>query len=204
MHGGNRGATRTRRTELRSCGSLASGVSLRPHFAGASIRLKPRLAHPAVSQHVPPHRGITAQWPERRFGLRQRGEIVVVQLVTPVRVIAILEMEPLGQCRGEGYLAAVFAHGAAQGTDGIVSLASRYVVPAFDGGRRELNVAFCHRMTPRLLCRRANGCLERSAQGESSRAVPRRRIETAPTGRRSDFWVFGSSRLLTKRVKGPR
>ena len=46
-----------------------------------------------------------------------------MQLVTPVRVLAILDMEPLGQCRGEGHLAAILAHGATQRTEGIIALA---------------------------------------------------------------------------------
>ena len=127
-----------------------------------------------------------------------------MQLVAPVRVVAILEMEPLGQCRGEGHLAAVFAHGAAQGTDGIIFFASRNVVPAFDGGSRELDIAFAHGMTPRPLCEGADGRLELAAQADRSRVGQRRRIESTPTRRRLDLWVFGSSRLLTKGVKGPR
>src|SRR5262249_29739494 len=67
----------------------------RERFAGAPLGHWPGLAHPAVSQHVSPYRGITAQPAEGRFGLHERGEVVVVQLVTPVRVIAVLKMEPL-------------------------------------------------------------------------------------------------------------
>ena len=64
-----------------------------------------------------------------------------MQLVAPVRVLAVLELEPLGQGRGQRHLAAVFAHGAAQDADGVVVLAPRRVVPALDGDGRELDVA---------------------------------------------------------------
>ena len=50
-----------------------------------------------------------------RISLHQGGEIVVVKLIAPVRVIAVLKMELLSQGRCQGYLAAVLAHGAAQG-----------------------------------------------------------------------------------------
>jgi hypothetical protein len=81
-----------------------------------------------------------------------------------MRVIAVLKMQPLGQRRSEGYLAAVFAHGTTQDTEWIVAFASCYVIPTLDADHREVNVASCHRMTPRFLCKRANGCLERSAR----------------------------------------
>ena len=60
-----------------------------------------------------------------------------MQLVAPVRVIAVLEMKSLGEGRRQRDLAAVFAHGAAQGTDRVVALAPRRVVPARDGAGRE-------------------------------------------------------------------
>ena len=125
-----------------------------------------------------------------------------MQLVAPVRVIAVLEMEPLSQGRGQGYLAAVLAHGAAQGADWIVALAARRVVPALDGDGGEADFAPGHGMRPGLGGQGADRCLERSAQGESSRASPPRRIETAPIGRRSNWGLVGSSRLLRDGVKG--
>ena len=113
-----------------------------------------------------------------------------MQLVAPVRVVAVLENEPLGEGRGQGDLAAVFAHGAAQGADRVVVLAPRRVVPPLDGDSRELDVASGHGMRPGLRGKGADRCLERSAQGESSRASPPRRTEIAPTRRRSNWGVF--------------
>ena len=83
-------------------------------FSGALFRVRPGPGHPAVRLHVAPHRGIRVQRPERGLGLDQRGEVVVVELVAPVRVVVVLETKPLSQGRGEGDLAAVLAHGAAQ------------------------------------------------------------------------------------------
>ena len=45
-----------------------------------------------------------------------------MKLVAPVRVIAVLKLESLGEGRCQGYLAAVLAHGAAQGADWVVAL----------------------------------------------------------------------------------
>ena len=109
-----------------------------------------------------------------------------MQLVAPVRVVAILEMEPLGQCRGEGHFAAVFAHSTAQGMDRIISFALRNVVPAFDGGSGELDIAFAHGMTPRPLCKGADGRLELSGAGGSLKSWPttenRKHAHSAPVG----------------------
>ena len=91
---------------------LAPGFGDR--LPGALAGLGLGLAHPAVSLHVAPDRGIGAEPPQRRIGLHQRGEVVVVQLVAPVRVLAVLEQKPLGQGRGQRDLAAVLADGAAQ------------------------------------------------------------------------------------------
>ena len=134
------------------------------HFTGAVPGLEPRLAHPAVRLHVAPDRGIRAERPQRRIGLHQSGEVVVVQLVAPVRVLAVLEMKPLGQRRGQRHLAAVFAQGAAQDADGVVVLAPRCVVPAFDGDGREADIVSISGMRPGLGGKAADGRLDRSAR----------------------------------------
>src|SRR6185437_14005984 len=95
---------------------------------------------PAVGVHVPPDRGIGAERPEGGIGLHQGGEVVVVKLVGPVRVLAVLGHEPIGERRVEGDLAAILADGAAQRADGVVALAARGVVPALDGDGREVDV----------------------------------------------------------------
>ena len=74
-----------------------------------------------------------------------------MQLVAPVRVVVVLEHESLGEGRGQGDLAAVLAHGAAQGADRVVVLAACRVVPPLDGDGRELDVASGHGMRPGLL-----------------------------------------------------
>ena len=134
-------------------------------LAGSSLGLKPRLGHPAVSLHVPPDRGIRAERPQRRIGLHQGGEVVVVQLIAPVLVIAVLENQPLGEGSGQGHLAAVFAHGAAQDADRVVVSAPRHVIPPLDGDSREPDVASGYGMTPGLLGKAADRCLERTAIG---------------------------------------
>ena len=48
----------------------------------------------------------------------ERGEVVVVQLIAPVRVIAVLEMKSLGEGRRQRDRAAVFAHGAGKAPTG--------------------------------------------------------------------------------------
>jgi hypothetical protein len=110
-------------------------------FAGPLPGKTPGLADPAVRLHVAPDRGIRAERPQRGIVLEQRGEVVVVQLVAPVGMLAVLEQKPLGQRRGQGHLAAVLAYGAAQDADGVVRLASGFVVPALDGDGEEADVA---------------------------------------------------------------
>ena len=127
-----------------------------------------------------------------------------MQLEAPALVITVLEMKSLSEGRHQRDLAAVFAYGTAQGADRVVALAQRRVIPAHDGTGRDTDIASGHRMRPGLLGKRADRCLERSAQGESSRASPPRRIENAPKGRRSNWGSIGSSRLLMNGVKGLR
>ena len=85
-------------------GFVAADLSgLAPPFARelrrAFRRSKPRLSHQAVSLHVPLDCGIGAERPQRGIGLHQNGEVVVVQLVAPVRIVAVLENKPLGDRR---------------------------------------------------------------------------------------------------------
>ena len=80
-----------------------------------------------------------------------------MKLIAPVRVIAVLKMEPLSQGRCQGYLAAVLAHGAAQGADWVVVHAARRVVPACDGDGREADVAPGYGMRPGLGGKGADG-----------------------------------------------
>ena len=47
-----------------------------------------------------------------------------MQLVAPVRVVAVLESKPFSDIRGQGDRATVFAHGASQGTDWVMVLAA--------------------------------------------------------------------------------
>ena len=69
-----------------------------------------------------------------------------MQLIAPVRIIAVLENQPPGQGRVQRDLATVFAHGAAQDADRVVTMASRLIVPPLDGDGGEIDVATGHRM----------------------------------------------------------
>ena len=95
---------------------LASGFGDR--LARVSGGLWLGFAYPAVSLHVSFDGGIGTQPPQRRIGLHQGGEVVVVQLVAPVGVLAVLEQKPLGQSRGQRDLAAVLADGARKAATG--------------------------------------------------------------------------------------
>jgi hypothetical protein len=95
---------------------------------------KPRLFHQAASLHVAFDRGIRRESPQRGLDLHQGGEVVVVESVAPVRVVVVLENQPLGQRRGQGDLAAVFAHGTAQGADRIIVPVPGCVVPPLRAG----------------------------------------------------------------------
>ena len=101
-----------------------------------------------------------------------------------------------------GNLAAVLAHGTAQGADWVVVLTPCHVVPPLDGDGREMDIAPGHRMRPGLGGKGADGCLEHSAQGESSRASPRRRTGIAPTRRRSNWGLLESSHFLERLGEG--
>ena len=64
-------------------------------FAG-TLRPHAGLAHQAVRLHVTTHGRIRAQQPQRRLGLEQRRQVVVVQLVAPMRMFVVLAAEPFG------------------------------------------------------------------------------------------------------------
>ena len=70
------------------------------------------------------------------------------------------------QRRGQGDLAAVLAHGAAQDLERIVLL-PRLVVPAFDRDGGEVDLAAADRVRPGLGGESLEGGPEFSAQGES-------------------------------------
>ena len=125
-----------------------------------------------------------------------------MQLVAPVRVVVVLEHESLRDGGGEGYLAAILAEGAAQGPHGVVVLAPRHVVPPLDGDSREMDIASGYRMRPGFGGKVADGCLQHSAQGESSGANPRWRIGIAPTRRRSNWGLLESSHFLERLGEG--
>ena len=84
---------------------------------------RPPLAEPAVSLHVPPHRGIGPQGPPRRKGLDPGGQVVVVQLVAPVLVSPILGQQLLDLDRGQGDFATVLADDPPQDADRVPLLA---------------------------------------------------------------------------------
>jgi hypothetical protein len=116
------------------------------HFAGTLAATEPRLAQQAMSLHIPLDRGIGGEPSQERIDLGQSGEVVVVKLVAPVRVITVVKLKSLGERSRQANLPAVLAYGAAQGADWVVALAARYVVPSGDGVCCEVHVASGHRM----------------------------------------------------------
>jgi hypothetical protein len=90
-----------------------------------------------------------------------RGEVVVAQLITLVRVIPVLEVKSLSDGECQRYLATVLAHGATQGADWVIGLAERHVIPARDGVGRNVEITPGHVMRPGLLGKRVNCALER-------------------------------------------
>ena len=152
----------------------------------ALLREKPRLFRKAMSLHVAFDRGIRGELPQVRFGLQQGREVVVMELVAPVGVVVVLENQALGERRGQGDLATVFAHGTAQGADRIIVSAPGCVVPSRNGGGRELDVASACGMGPSLGGEGADCCLERSAQGERLKSEPTTENRNRATGRPSN------------------
>ena len=75
-------------------GFVAANFSALPSLASftSATAFGPRasLANQTMRLHVPAHRGIGSQRPERIISLDERREIVVVQLVAPVLVCAVL------------------------------------------------------------------------------------------------------------------
>ena len=86
-----------------------------PRHRQANMLERPRLADHAMRLPVPADRRVRAEPPERRIGLHRRGEVVIVQLVGPVRMVLILSQQVQGQCRSQRDLAAVLADRALEG-----------------------------------------------------------------------------------------
>ena len=165
-----------------------------------------------MSLHVALDCGIGGEPPQRGIGLHQRDEVVVVQLIAPVRVIAVLEMKSLGEGRRQRDLTAVSAHGAAQGADWIVVSAPGCVVPPFNGGGRELGVASACGVRPGLGSEGADRCFERAGAGGELKSEPttenRNRAHRAPV-ELGGVWVITppdrwGERTVTIRFHRPR
>ena len=139
----------------------------RADFARATVGRQPRLAEHTVRLHIPPDRAIRAERSQRRVGLRRRRQVVVVQLVGPVRMVAVLPPQMLGQPRSQRDLAAVLAHAALEHPDRVVIL-TRFVVPALEGGGGKADLAGGDRMRPGLRGEGAEGHLEFSARRGSA------------------------------------
>ena len=175
---------------------------LRAGFAGTAVGRRPRLADHAMRLHVPADRRVRTEPPQRRIGLHRRGEVVIVQLVGPVRMVLILSQQVQGQCRSQRDLAAVLADRALEGADRVVLL-PRAVVPPLDRGGGEADLAAADRMCPGLRSERSKDGLEFSMRRRRrSAASPPPRIGSEPTRLPSRNWVLRSSNLLTDGVKG--
>ncbi len=165
MNGGSRGAIRTRRTELQSCGSLASGVALRPALrrgvdwalasacaasrepACSVVRWNKRAAAQARVRPVPGRPDCRSEAGNSSTGALDTGHGAAPPML------------------GEKTPSRNLRHGPTQRPERVI--ASRRVVPAFDAGRGKLDIAIGHGMAPCFLCKSADGRYEFSAQGES-------------------------------------
>ena len=156
---------------------------LRTRLARAYAGPELRSSHQAVSLHVALDGGIRPHRTDFGIGLCQCSEVVVVQLIAPVRMIAILETHSLGDGHRHRAFAAVNAHGAAQGTDWVVRLTKRRVVPARDSTGGEADITTGHRMRPGLLGKRADCALERSAlRGSAQKRTDHGEPKSRPQG----------------------
>jgi hypothetical protein len=177
----------------------------RPQFSGVFLRLRTWLAHHALSHHVPPHRGVGPQRAELFIGLHQRPQVVVVQLIGPVRVIVILVRQTFDEVGIQGHLAAIFPHGPSQGAHRIVPLLTRAVEPTFHRLGREVDLAPRHRMRPRLGGQRFEGGLEFSSRRRrAQQRAHHREAKPGPQGRGGESRLCGhhsSSRIEYTKVK---
>ena len=94
-------------------GFIAADLSRLASLLGANLsralmRRSPRFFGQATGLHVAFDRGIRREPPERGLRLHQGSEIIEVELIAPVWMVAVLENQPPGQQRGQGDLTAVF------------------------------------------------------------------------------------------------
>jgi hypothetical protein len=91
----------------------------------------------AGALHEAAHAGIGGQRREGLVALHQRGEVVIVQLHRPARVVAVLRLQRLDQSRAEAALHAGIASSApAQCRDRILRVAGE-VLPALQCRKAE-------------------------------------------------------------------
>ena len=153
----------------------------RQQFSGVFLRLQTGLAHQPLGHHVPPHRGVGLQRTEYFLGLHQGLQVVVVQLIGPVRVIVVLVRQTLEEVRLQGHLPAIFPHGPPQAAQRIVPLLPRTVQPTFQRLGRETHLAAAHRMRPGLGGQRFDGGLEFSPRrGRTQQRTHHREAKTRP------------------------
>ena len=106
------------------------------------------------------------------IGLHQRLQVVVVQLIGPVRVIVVLVRQTFDEVRLQGHLPAIFPHGASQDAHRIVPLLASAVEPTFNRLGRETDLAPGHRMRPRLGSQGLQGGLQFSRAGGALNSAP--------------------------------
>ena len=156
----------------------------RQQFSRMFLRLQTRLAHHALRHHVPPHRGVGPQRTEDFLGLHQRLQVVVVQLIGPVRVIVVLVRQTFEEVRLQGHLPAIFPHGPSQDAHRIVLLLASEVEPTFQRLGREADLAPGHRMRPLLGGQELQSGLEFSPRRRcAQQRAHHREAETRPQGR---------------------
>ena len=92
-----------------------------------------------------------------RIGLHGTGQIVIMQLVAPVRMRIVLSAQACGQFGTNRHLAGILAHGPAQDTHRILLLISGFVVPTFNRGGGVPHIPSGDRMRPGRFGQRADG-----------------------------------------------
>ena len=110
-------------------------------------------------------RCVARQAAETRILTRQHGEVVVVKLVAPARMIAVLTLDRLPQRdRDRGVCAGVLRHLPLERAHRIV-VALRQVVPALDRLEGEAHDVSSRRVLPRLLGELGQPCSELAVFG---------------------------------------
>ena len=177
-------------------GFVAADLSLpstlgRSDLTSTRLRSQPVLTHHAVRLHVTANGGIRTERSQRWLLLHRSGQVVVVQLVSPMRMLAVLANKLFGQTRSKRHLAPIFTHRPPQAAYRVVLLTPRPVIPPFDGRRGKTHFATVDRMSPRRRRERFNCLFQLPVRrGRTQKRAHYRETEASPQACSS--WIRGS------------